>query len=268
MGRYVLYRCNKSFKEDTVEILWTGGWDSTYRIVELSRQTVTVQPVYVYGDGRISEKYEIIAMKKILSALKLRKETMATFLPINFIDKKSIPLNQEITDAYKIIKKETNLGSQHEWLARLAYIHPGMEIGTELASSETSHIIAAIEKYGRLVKEDSGDCYILDPNESSKEGMLVLGHFKYPIIDITELDMKRNIKLWGYEDVMKNIWFCHTPFYGKPCGLCHPCEVKIESGMEFLLPNSALRRYKRKNSMPHKLVYKIERKISSILNSR
>lgn len=76
--------------------------------------------------------------------------------------------------------------------------------------------------------------------------MLVLGNFKFPIIDKTELEMKRNIEMWGYKEVMKNIWFCHTPFYGKPCGLCHPCEVKIQSGMEFLLPKSALKRFKRK----------------------
>lgn len=261
-----MQRENLIENKNVINVLWTGGWDSTYRIIELSRQPVTVQPIYVYGDGRPSEQYERIAMKKILSELQHKKETRATFLPIKFIEKKSIPLNQEITDAYNSIREKTQLGSQHEWLARLAYIIPGMEIGTESGSPETSHIIHAIEKYGKLVKEDGGDSYILDPNKSSKEGMLVLGYFKYPIIDKTELDMKRNIQIWGYEDVMKNIWFCHTPLYGKPCGLCHPCEVKIESGMEFLLPQSALIRYKRRNLMPYKIVYKVERKINKLLS--
>lgn len=249
----------------TIKILWTGGWDSTYRIIELSRRPVNIQPIYVYGDGRISENYERTAMQKILSELKNLKETKATFLPINFIKKSSIPLNQEITDAYNLIKSETNLGSQHEWLARLAYVYPGMEIGTESGSPETSRIIATIYKYGEIIKEVDGDCYILDPKKSSKEVMLVLGNFKFPIIDKTELEMKRNIEMWGYKEVMKNIWFCHTPFYGKPCGLCHPCEVKIQSGMEFLLPKSALKRFKRKNVTLYKLIYKLERIINKTM---
>ena len=55
----------------TIKILWTGGWDSTYRIIELSRRPVNIQPIYVYGDGRISENYERTAMQKILSELKI-----------------------------------------------------------------------------------------------------------------------------------------------------------------------------------------------------
>jgi 7-cyano-7-deazaguanine synthase len=43
---------------------------------------------------------------------------------------------------------------------------------------------------------------------------------------------------------MQNIWFCHTPIKGKPCGLCHPCDVKMESDMLFLLPEKAQKRYK------------------------
>ncbi len=62
---------------------------------------------------------------------------------------------------------------------------------------------------------------------------------------------------------MKNIWFCHTPFYGKPCGICHPCEVKIESGMEHLLPKTSLRRYNKRNKMLYKLIYKIERRLNN-----
>lgn len=253
--------------EQVINVLWTGGWDSTYRIIELSRKAVTVQPIYVYGDGRASEYYERVAMQKILILLKSKKETHAKILPVNFVHLNSIPLNEEITEAYNNIQKETSLGSQHEWLGRLSYIYPGMEIGTEAGSAETSRIIHSIQKYGKLIKDNKSDSYILDPTSSTREGMLVLGNFRYPIIDKTELDMKRNIDTWGgYKDVMENIWFCHTPFYGKPCGICHPCEVKIESGMEHLLPRASLRRYNRKNKMPYKLVYKIERKLNNKLS--
>lgn len=252
--------CNKQ----TVNLLWTGGWDSTYRLVELSRKFITIQPIYVYGDGRLSEYYERVAMQKILKGLQARTETIATILSTKFIHLDMIPQNKEITNAYQQINIDTKLGSQHEWLARLAYIYPGLEIGTEAGSPETSRIINSIQKYGGgVVKDSFNENYILNPIKSTKEGMLVLGNFKYPIIDKTEIDMKRNISAWGYEDIMDYIWFCHTPIYGKPCGICHPCEVKIESGMENLLPKSAIRRYYKNNKSPFKFLYKNVRRINN-----
>ena len=61
----------------TVNLLWTSGWDSTYRLVELSRMDVRVQPIYVTGMGRPSEQRELQAQKEILEALAQKKETIA-----------------------------------------------------------------------------------------------------------------------------------------------------------------------------------------------
>ena len=249
-------------KSGVVKILWTGGWDSTYRLVELSRKLCTVQPFYVYGDGRYSEQYERQAMHKILHELYNKEETRATILPIKFVDKKSIPPNQEITKAYDLIFKETRLGSQHEWLARLAYTEPGLEIGTEHAPLEAHRVLTTIDKFGNIIKEKNGDGFVLDPDNSSKAVMLVLGKFRFPIIDKSGSDMVANIRLWGYEDIMKNVWFCHSLIFGKPCGFCHPCELKIEMGMDFLFTGSAaFRRYARRNKKAF-ILNKIERKIS------
>lgn len=237
-----------------VNILWTGGWDSTYRIIELSRMNTQIQPIYVTGDNRCSEIYERKAMDNIVRLLKEHPQTKAVFLPILFIEKDSIEENSAITEAYYRVKKETNLGSQHEWLARYAYYHPNLEIGTEAGEPETSHIIDAIMKFGKLKKLN--DTYILDKNESTEDGLLVLGNFSFPIIDKYETDMLANIQTWGYQKIMKEIWFCHNPIDGKPCGLCHPCAVKMESHMEFLLPEISRKRYS------------VQRRIKKILGIR
>ncbi len=257
---------NSSSMTVVTRILWTGGWDSTYRIVELSRQKSIIEPFYVYGDNRLSEKKEINAMKKILIELKRKKETKAQFLPIKFISKDSIPKNQDITEAYNKIAKETNLGSQHEWLARLAAVYPGLEIGTESAPLEVSNILRAINMYGKLIFDSANNTYILDQSHSTKEAMLVLGNFKYPIIHLDGKQMRENIKQWGYEDVMKNVWVCHTPLFGGPCGICHPCELKIETGMDFLMSPRALKRYKNRKKQPYKFIYSIEKKLFRYLN--
>lgn len=224
-----------------VELLWTGGWDSTYRLVELSREDVTVRPVYLCGAGRISEQQERKAMDEILAVLRARPETQATILPVDFVELASLPENPEMTAAYRRIHAETGLGYQHEPLARLAALRPGIELGHELGTSGVGHLTKALNTFCCMETDSEGKVHF-NHEKSTPEGNLILGNFSYPIMDKTEQDMVENIRAWGYEDVMSHIWFCQRPIDGAPCGVCHPCQVKIGSGMAFLLPQKAIRR--------------------------
>ncbi|MDO4803445.1 MAG: hypothetical protein Q4A32_01330 [Lachnospiraceae bacterium] len=226
--------------KETVTILWTGGWDSTYRIVELSMRDVLIQPVYVEDEGRKSVPYERKAMKEVVKLLESKPATKATFLPVKVVKLTDIPEDPEITKAYMLFKEEADMGSQHDWLARLALQFPGMELCIEKALGEHAPCRQSINRHGKLI--DTGDGYILDKENSSKELNLILGNLKLPIFDKTEKDMKRDIRKWGYKDVMSHIWFCHTPIHDKPCGLCSPCTTKMTSDMAFLLPKAARKR--------------------------
>ncbi|MBQ7216912.1 MAG: hypothetical protein IJS39_13115 [Synergistaceae bacterium] len=225
-----------------VRIFWTGGWDSTYRLVELSRMPVTVEPVYCIDKERRSLEIERAAMSKILAALQAKPETKANFLPVKQIDIDTLPENQDITDAYKTICKTVRLGSQYEWLAKTALTYPGIETGNEKPNGEFSGCSAAIDQFGKLIHVN--DTWKIDPEKSSPELRLLFENISFPIIMTTELEMRQNIHDWGYDDVMSNIWFCYTPINGKPCGKCRPCEQKMECGMEWLLPPEAHKRYK------------------------
>ena len=224
-------------------ILWTGGWDSTYRIVELSMQEITVEPIYVRDPGRKSSARELKAMNNILEALEKKENTKANFLPIRIIELSDIPENKEVTKAYYKFKEEAEMGSQHDWLARLALQFPGMELCIEKGLSGHLPVRQSIQTYGGLLEVENG--FIINPDISTMELKLVLGNFVLPIFDKTELDMKKNIMEWGYEDVMSLIWFCHTPIKGEPCGLCNPCQTKMTSKMEFILPECAIKRNKK-----------------------
>jgi 7-cyano-7-deazaguanine synthase len=80
---------------------------------------------------------------------------------------------------------------------------------------------------------------------SSEILIRLFGKFSLPIIELTENNMLDNIVSWGYKDVMKLIWFCHNPINNSEvCGFCRPCQQKMESGMEWLLPKKAQKRYK------------------------
>lgn len=228
-----------------VKILWTGGWDSTYRIVELFREQVQIQPIYCCDPSRGSMRKEVETMENIRDAL-LKKAKLGgiteNILPIKYIRLEEIPKDENITAAYDRLCKSVKLGSQYEWLARLTKIYPGLEIGIEKPSGEYSGCVDAIETFGKM-KEDSG-VRVIDSDRSSEDCNLLFGGFRFPIIDVTEVEMVNNIKQWGYEDIMKMIWFCHSPIKGRPCGICRPCQQKMECNMQFLLPRSSQRRYK------------------------
>ncbi len=230
-------------KENYVRLLWTGGWDSTFRLVELSRQEVTVQPTYFYGDGRKSEHYERRAMAEILDLLWKHPKTKAKISPLEDVDIRAITPIKEISDAYHNIIKEHRLGTQYEWIAWYAAINPGCEVCVEKQYlGGTSYMASLINAKGELI--ETKDIHNYKVESQSKDIMLILGNLYLPTINTMEVDMMKLIKDWGYEDVMKHIWFCHNPIKDKPCGLCRPCAEKMESGMEFLLSESAQRRYR------------------------
>lgn len=234
--------------KETVNLLWTGGWDSTYRLVELSRTNKRVQPIYVHGEGRISENYEIRAMNRVLEGLAKKKETTAEILPIKYVLFNSIELREDISKAYHSIADTIHFGTQYEWLPCLAFEYPNLEIGIEKAPPEQSGAINAVKTFGKMVFDETSGTYILDKENSSEELVLVYGNLRFPIIEKDATEMKANIVEWGYEDIMENVWMCFRPIFGKPCGLCNPCKSKMESNMAFLLPPVSKKRYYNRNN--------------------
>lgn len=177
-------------------------------------------------------------------------------LSINYIELEDVRTDESITNAYQTVRKQIPIGNQYDWLARFAVDHPGIELGIEKPYGEYSGCVDAIERFGKLKKQDIS--WIIDSDYSSPELCLLFGNFSFPIIRLTELEMVENIKRWHCESIMKQIWFCHRPIDGKPCGKCRPCQQKMECGMEFLLPLVARKRYR---------IYKLFHFVPSVFKS-
>lgn len=235
-----------------IEILWTGGFDSTYRIVQLSGMNVQIHPYYLL-DNRQSEDMELSAIAKITEMLKNNVNTKCEFLPLKIVDRKKRIFSKETSEAYKRIVKHDYLGSQYDWLGCFATRHDGIE----LSIHQNDKAIILINKYGKLKKirdAIAGDYHIVDCEYSSDDINKLFRFYHFPLADITKLEMRNNYIEWGYSDVMNLTWFCFRPIKGKLCGCCNACIYAIEEGMEERFSVDALKRYRRRKYIFNKLI--------------
>jgi hypothetical protein len=191
-------------KKSPVNLLWTGGWDSTFRLLQL----------LLLED---STGKEIDAMLSIRTELLNRyPETRYTLLNINFVDIVSIEPDSEITRTYLEMKKNMRINFQYEVLARFC-----KQIGVN--DMELS-IEAPVKKY--------------EPDYLDKSCVL-FSYFSFPLIEVTKQEMLEVAENNGWSDIMNMTWFCRRPVNGNPCGFCGPCHDVIEAGLGERLPVKA-----------------------------
>lgn len=225
-----------------INVLWTGGLDSTYRICELSRQEVTVQPIYV-TENRKSEKKELDAIHRIVQKIKRHPLSKFRLLPLKKFDIKELVTNDEISKAWSNLNKKYLLGSQYEYLAALSKtLDSELEIGVTF--DPRGKIARTI--YGEGVEvnlskqtNDNPLLYLdLDFKDSSKDVQLIFKNLKMPqsLFHINKQIEWHRLKAMGLEDIAMETWFCHTPILGLPCGRCNPCKDALNENMAWRVP--------------------------------
>lgn len=237
-------------------VLWTSGWDSTYMILRMLREE-TVQPIYIINPRRKSRFIEMEALSKLEKKIREQIPT-GKLLTVKKYDLRDIEIKKDIRKALKQInkvlkrQKRRPIGYQYEYLASFAEKYhkeyPIISVGVEKVSkTETGGLATAIQLFGEMTPD-----FRVDKNKSQEAIVKLLGNFDFPIIDTTEPEMLKNIHEWHYEDIMKEIWFCHKPINGKACGFCSPCFQKGISGMSFLLSETAQHRFRRFKKIENK----------------
>jgi len=248
----------------SVEIFWTGGFDSSFRIIQLSRINVRVQPYYITDyKYRHSIENELNAIKLITEDIINNPQTRFILDPLIIVDAESIKTNNEISEAQEKLAEEIALGSQYKWLAGFANIHPGIELTIE--KNEEGHILKYFNKSGIRIKETVGDISYLtvDKSKSTKEMVTIFGnfHFPHPICEMTKVEIVDEYKKMGYGETMMKTWFCHNPVKNQPCGVCTPCKQVISKGLSFRITPSGLKRYETDRKNADKMWFKLWKKI-------
>jgi hypothetical protein len=223
--------------EKAVNLLWTSGWDSTYRLLELLLvHEKPVQPYYLFDRNRQSYELEVKAMDNI-KALLFKKSPKAEKLmrPTIYKEVSKIKPNAHISGQFQEILKLKRNGTQYEWLARYAD-----EIGVddlELCVDMVSPGFFSTYIKPNLVKEFDGKGYNFRLMDHPENPVLTMyRYFRFPVQEYTKRDLQRLAVKHGFIDLMNHTWFCHTPINGQPCGLCVPCKVTMEHGMRRRIP--------------------------------
>lgn len=235
-----------------INLLFTGGFDSTFRLCQLSRmENVTVQPIYLVFNkldgihGRPNREKEIAAQDAIISCLRTKSETKAIILDSIRVAESELPPDPDYTMAFEQWKGTGKVPGQYRLMGRLVLLYPELEIGREgptlrnrqrgLKVGKTAQFL--IDNGVKLTKQEDGS--VILNFKHAKPGLeMLFGRYRYPILGIPETDMVPLIKDWGYEDVFKLTWTCD--FGGdEPCGVCHNCETKWDSGLlNFFAPHA------------------------------
>ena len=231
-----------------VKLLWTGGWDSTFRLLQLVVEGgAKVLPIYIIHTARASTVTEIETIDKIRKLTKeLFPETVDRLLPTAFFSFHDIKQYPEITEKYTTLRQQSHLGSQYDWLARYAKQHNIDDLELSIHTDDKAH--GFIKNVVEKTEDQHGSTYTLASGIESSNPLSLFKPYKFPLLEWTKLKMKEHaIKIGTYE-IMNLTWFCYKPMNGEPCGLCNPCKYSIEEGMEYRFSKKALLRYRVKQN--------------------
>lgn len=250
----------EKMKRETVTLLWSGGWDGTFRFLQLCQNDIDIQPIYIIDENRKSSQIEMDRINQIIKIC--RAKFKANILDVIFYDKLWILencKNERISESFKILREKYNVGIQYEWFALLSdYLDTKME--SAVVHQYHGKVEDAIDNEGKLIEIENDflpeSRYCVIANGENENITDIFGNIILPVIKLTKQDEERIARENGWMDIMNLSWFCHTPIHGKPCGLCGPCDDAMNTGMEWRMPMSSQFRYKRR-----KFLASIKRKI-------
>jgi hypothetical protein len=245
-----------------VNLLWSGGWDSTFRLLYLVFvEKRCVQPYYIIDVNRDSTLHELRAMHAVHEWVIKKNPQLANLIkPTIIVSIDDIRPDPEITAKFNRLSESLPkpIGPQYEFLARFAkqYNIPNLELCIELSERAPNTLVNLLSKY---VNGDSGIIQFDENDDAS-----IFSFFKFQLLKISKSDMKRVAAEKGFLDILEKTWFCQKPWHNKPCGICGPCEIAIKE-LGYRVPE--ISRLRRKIWMFFRYIVKIAKSIKRILKN-
>lgn len=220
-------------------LLWTGGWDSTFRLLQLLlRHRVPVRPVYLTDPTRPSTQTELSTMARIRDHLhEAHPHTRELLQPSRIVAVDEVDEDPEIAAALREIRKRSYIGDQYAWLP--AFCKQAEIDDIELGVHVDDKVQALVQPFATEFEHPAGGRSVrVDPRHAATPEFRLFRWFSFPLFHIDKVGMARRAEAEGWGPVMDMTWFCHAPVRGKPCGTCAPCVYTIEEGLAHRVPGS------------------------------
>jgi 7-cyano-7-deazaguanine synthase len=208
-----------------VQLLWTGGWDSTFRLLQLALvEGRPVQPHYVIDLDRLSTPYELRAMDAIRERALQRAAQPDLIAPTQIVVRSQFPVPQELARMWQSLDGRMHIGPQYLWLAAVA---AGMGwFGVELGMERQVPTHTPLSSLMAATARGEAD----DPDSA------LFRYWRFPLIEWSKDDMAAFAREHGFLDLMALIWSCHAPIAGRPCGRCRPCRLSRSTSYRPISP--------------------------------
>ena len=227
-----------------VHILWTGGLDSTYRMVELSRKKCVILPHYVIVN-RKNIKNELRAISQITRILNSDKRTIAEIRPLETFLKCDLEEYPDIQSAWEILHEKKDFKSQQYPLFTRYARQKNLKLEMGIQFSKGGTVAKVLDESYLVDCPDDDDVRMIDPEMGSREwaSYTLFQDFRFPksLYHKTKREEIEELKRLGYDKVLKKVWTCFRPVLGMPCGHCFACQSAIYEGAGELIPKVGYR---------------------------
>lgn len=237
----------ESKKKEVVNLLWTGGWDSTFRLLLLLlKEKKAVQPFYLKFPTKKIKKGDLSVRKSTHKEIKvmenIRKKlfrdypsTKKLLKPIKIVDAATLSPDKIISQSFYDLVEDNYIGNQYITLARFSDQYKIDELELSIHLDDKAHDI--LEPFVEKKKVRGSVVYKIKEAETPSSIYQLFKNFTFPIFYYSKRDMGNIADNHNWKAIMKLTWFCHHPVFGSiPCGICNPCIYTIEEGLGWRVP--------------------------------
>jgi hypothetical protein len=232
----------------TISLFWTGGFDSTYRLIDLLLSGFAVEPIYVTKniDGRQSIGRERKTMADLRNAIvstfpeqqnNFRKtvevnevlipETISGYIKRIGFGGKSKTTQWSVDNGFaNRVGQPARLGKQYAYLAVLSLLHP-RPIEVCVIKGDRAAEYFGDKVIGMGINQRVDPVFFIRP---LREPVIIFRKFRLPIIDMSKADMYRDAEQRGFLRLLEQTWTCWKPVKESdlPCGKCPTCKHRQE----------------------------------------
>lgn len=223
-------------KRPTYYIFWTGGYDSTFRILQaLIVDKSNIVPIYLSGiidngpsnkTRRKNNKQELAALRNITSEIYKRYPHLRKMLkPLVIIPE--VKLDRTVSDSMEILYRRGMVRRPICQYGALSQVSLDMNRPIEMAVEKEPHSSMMYKTVHSRVTGEGIDRKISDKVINREPEFNIYRNFRFSTLHLSKKDMLREAKKYGFDDLLRKTWSCWYPHNGKPCNRCIMCKERI-----------------------------------------